>query len=88
LSCNFSLRRMSYLRITFLILKGGSMSEAGRVVEAEKGNNLSPQNLHLRLRVVEVIVFLSLVLNLVQGYVAHTHFNDIQNQIDMHTQPR
>ena len=44
-----------------------------QVLEAEKGKNLSPHNLHLRLRVVEVVVFLSLVLNLVQGYMtAHT----------------
>ena len=63
------------------------MSEAGRVVEAEKGKNLSPQNLHLRLRVVEVIVLISLVLNVLQGYLSHTHYTDLQNQIDtLHTQ--
>ena len=46
------------------------MSEAGKVVEAEKGRNLSPQNLHIRLRVVEAVVLASLIINLVQGYVA------------------
>ncbi len=46
------------------------MSEAGKIVEAEKGRNLSPQNLHIRLRVVEAVVFVSLVLNVVQGYIA------------------
>ena len=58
------------------------MSEAGKVVEAEKGRNLSPQNLHIRLRVVEVIVFISLVLNVVQGFIASHSNNKMQNQID------
>jgi hypothetical protein len=65
------------------------MSEANRVVDAEKGKNLSPQNLHLRLRVVEVVVLLSLVLNLLQWYVAHANYRDLQNQIGTaQTQPR
>lgn len=46
------------------------MSEAGKIVNAEKGRNLSPENLHLRLRVVEVVVLLSLILNLISGYLA------------------
>jgi hypothetical protein len=58
------------------------MSEAGKVVEAEKGRNLSPQNLHIRLRVVESVVFVSLVLNVVQGYIANHSENKLQNQID------
>ena len=58
------------------------MSEAGKVVEAEKGRNLSPKNLHIRLRVVEVIVFISLVLNVVQGFIANHSNNKMQNQID------
>jgi hypothetical protein len=48
------------------------MSEAAKIVEAEKGRNLSPENLHLRLRVVEAVVFVSLVLNLIQGYIANS----------------
>ena len=58
------------------------MSETGKVVEAEKGHNLSPRNLHIRLRVVEAVVFLSLVLNVVQGYIANHSENKLQNQID------
>ncbi len=46
------------------------MSEPGKVVEAEKGRDLSPQNLHIRLRVLEVVVLLSLILSVVQGYIA------------------
>ncbi len=46
------------------------MSETNKIVEAEKGRNLSPENLHIRLRVVETVVFISLVLNVVQGYIA------------------
>jgi hypothetical protein len=58
------------------------MSEAGKVVDAEKGRNLSPQNLHIRLRVVEAVVLLSLVLNLVQGYVAMRTNEKTQAVID------
>ena len=58
------------------------MSEAGKVVEAEKGRNLSPQNLHIRLRVVEVIVFVSLMLNVIQGFIANHSENEMQNQIN------
>jgi hypothetical protein len=58
------------------------MSEAGKVVEAEKGRNLSPQNLHIRLRVVEAVVFVSLVLNLVQGFIANHSDKRMQSQID------
>jgi hypothetical protein len=46
------------------------MSEAGQVVEAEKGKNLSPMNLHIRLRVVESITLVSLVLNLALWFFA------------------
>lgn len=46
------------------------MSEAGKIVEAEKGKNLSPQNLHIRLRVVEGVLLVSLVLNLFSWYLA------------------
>ena len=58
------------------------MSEAGKVVEAEKGRNLSPQNLHIRLRVVEVVVFMSLMINVIQGFIANHSENKMQNQID------
>ena len=58
------------------------MSEAGKVVEAEKGRNLSPQNLHIRLRVVEAVVFVSLVLNVIQGFIAIHSDNKMQNQIN------
>ena len=65
------------------------MSEAGKVVEAEKGRNLSPQNLHIRLRVVEAVVFVSLVLNVVQGFIAihsdkkmQTQINDVKQESD------
>jgi len=57
------------------------MSEAGQVVEAEKGKNLSPQNLHIRLRVLEVVVLLSLCLNLLHWYIAGGKDEKTQNQI-------
>jgi hypothetical protein len=34
------------------------------------------------LRVVEVVVFISLVLNVVQGFMANHSNNKMQNQID------
>ena len=58
------------------------MSEARKVVEAEKGRNLSPQNLHIRLRVVEVVVFVSLMLNLVQGFISNQSDKKLQSQLD------
>ena len=58
------------------------MSEARKVVEAEKGRNLSPQNLHIRLRVVEAVVFVSLMLNLVQGFISYQSDKKLQNQLD------
>ena len=58
------------------------MSEAGKVVEAEKGRNLSPQNLHIRLRVVEAVVFFSLMLNVIQGFIANHNTNKMENKID------
>ena len=42
------------------------------------------ESLHKRLQVVEVVVFLSLVLNVVQGYFTiHTHnqVNQVQEQV-------
>jgi hypothetical protein len=57
------------------------MSEAGQIVEAEKGKNLSPRNLHIRLRVLEVIVLISLCLNLLHWYMAGERDEKIQNQI-------
>jgi hypothetical protein len=41
-----------------------------QVLEAEKGDRLTPHNLHIRLRVVEVVLLLSLILNVVSGYIA------------------
>lgn len=58
------------------------MGETGKVIEAEKGRNLSPQNLHIRLRVVEVVVFISLALNVIQGFIAYQSENKLQSQID------
>ena len=60
------------------------MSEARKVVEAEKGRNLSPQNLHIRLRVVEAVVLASLILNVVQGYIGIQNSRKIQSQADEH----
>ena len=57
------------------------MSEAGQVVEAEKGKNLSPQNLHIRLRVLEVVVLVSLCLNLLHWYMTGEKDEKTQNQI-------
>jgi hypothetical protein len=58
------------------------MSEAGQIVEAEKGNNLSPRNLHLRLRVLEVIVLISLCLNLLHWYMAGVRDEKLQSQVN------
>ena len=58
------------------------MNEAAQVVEAEKGKNLSPRNLHLRLRVLEVIVLISLCLNLLHWYVAGERDQNLQNQVN------
>ena len=58
------------------------MSEAKEVVEAEKGKNLSPQNLHIRLRVLEVIMLLSLVLNLALWFFAGNINSKVDNQTD------
>ena len=58
------------------------MSEAGKIVEAEKGRNLSPQNLHIRLRVVEAVVLVSLLLNLVQGFLAIQNNANIKSQVN------
>ena len=57
-------------------------TEAGEIVEAEKGNNLSPRNLHLRLRVVEVVTVISLLLNLLHWYMAGVNDKKIENHVD------
>ena len=49
-------------------LDGKIKNEASEIIEAEKGKNLSPHNLHLRLRVVEVILVISLMLNLAHWF--------------------
>ena len=58
------------------------MSEAGKLVEAEKGKNLSPQNLHLRLRLVEVVLLVTVCLNLLHWYVAGERDQTLQNQVN------
>ena len=58
------------------------MSEAGQIVEAEKGKNLSPKNLHIRLRVLEVIVLISLCLNLLHWYMAGEKDEKLQSQVN------
>ena len=58
------------------------MSEAAKVVEAEKGRDLSPKNLHIRLRVVECITLASLVLNLALWFFAGNINSKADNQID------
>ena len=58
------------------------MSEAGQIVEAEKGKNLSPRNLHLRLRVVEIVLLVSVSLNLLHWYSAGERDEKLQNQVN------
>jgi hypothetical protein len=58
------------------------MSETGKIVEAEKGKNLSPQNLHLRLRVVEIVVLFSLLLNLLHWFIAGANDRKLQDQVN------
>jgi hypothetical protein len=58
------------------------MGEASKVVEAEKGKNLSPKNLHIRLRVVEIVLLISVSLNLLHWYVAGEKDQKLQNQMD------
>ena len=57
-------------------------TEAGEIVEAEKGRSLSPRNLHLRLRVVEVVMVVSLLLNLLHWYMAGINDKKIENRMD------
>ncbi len=57
-------------------------SEVGEVLEAEKGKNLSPHNLHLRLRVVEWVLLFSTLLNLAHWFVAGGREHNLQNQVD------
>jgi hypothetical protein len=58
------------------------MSEVGKVVEAEKGKNLSPQNLHIRLRILEIIVLVSVCLNLLHWYMAGERDERLQTQVN------
>ena len=58
------------------------MSEVSNVVEAEKGNNVSPKNLHIRLRLLEVVVLVSVCLNLLHWYVAGEKDANLQNQVN------
>jgi len=58
------------------------MSETSQVIEAEKGKNLSPQNLHIRLRVVEIVLLISVSLNLLHWYVAGERDQNLQNQVN------
>ena len=44
--------------------------EASEILHAEEGKVLSPRNLHLRLRVVEIVLIISLILNLVHWYMS------------------
>lgn len=57
-------------------------TDAGDIVEAEKGNNLSPRNLHLRLRVMEFVAVVSLILNLLHWYVSGVTDKKIQDNVD------
>ncbi len=54
-------------------------SETHDVLEAEKGKNLSPRSLHLRLRVVEIVTLLSLLLNLALWYFAGHVNNKVED---------
>ena len=58
------------------------MSEVSKIVQAEKGNNLSPQNLHIRLRMVEIVLLVSVCLNLLHWYVAGEKDQNLQNQMN------
>ena len=64
------------------------MAEAREVIEAEKGNHLSLRSLHLRLRVVEVVLLVSLILNLAHWFVASSKEHSLQNQVDSVNQTR
>lgn len=61
-------------------------SEAREIVDAEKGDSLTPRNLHLRLRVVETILVISLFLNLLHWYVAGTNDKRLERQVDQISQ--
>ena len=54
-------------------------NEASEIIEAEKGKVLSPRNLHLRLRVIEIVLLISLVLNLIHWYETGTPFTSTTN---------
>ena len=55
---------------------------AGEIIEAEKGKNLSPQNLHLRLRLLEVVTVISLLLSLLHWSIAGANDKKIENHVD------
>jgi hypothetical protein len=55
------------------------MSDDEAVLEAEEEG---ARSLRVRLRLVEAIVFLSVLLNLVQGVVIHRNEKRMQGQID------
>ena len=57
------------------------MTNTEQVVEAEKGKNLSPRNLHLRLRVVEIVLLLTVCLNLLHWYMAGEKERNLQSQV-------
>lgn len=63
-------------------VKGALMATAEKVIEAEKGKNLSPQNLHLRLRVVEWVLLVSLLLNIAHWIVGGAKDHSLQNQVN------
>ena len=57
-------------------------NNADDVLEAEKGKNLSPHNLHLRLRVVEAVLLVSLLLNIAHWFVAGGREHQMENRIN------
>ena len=52
------------------------------ILEAEKGDHLTPHNLHIRLRIIEIVLVISLVLNLVHWFVAGANDKKLENQLD------
>ncbi len=47
-----------------------------------KEDYLTPHSLHVRLRIIEVVLVISLVLNLVHWFVAGANDKKIENQVD------
>jgi hypothetical protein len=50
--------------------------------DAKEREYLSPHNLHIRLRVIEIVLAISLLLSLLHWYIAGTNDQKIQNQVD------